>query len=191
LVHYSRERLVRFIQEGETDRETDAALGWIQKELDIKATQENARMIRGMAAVKAGASLDDIGKTLSWREFESFCATLLRVKGFEVSENLTLTRPRAQIDILARSHSIALVVDCKHWAKEMGPSALDRVVMAQARRAQLLRSKRPELEPMIVVVLSLANESGRYVRPGVVVPVHTLGDFISGLTSYTEDIPRF
>jgi Holliday junction resolvase-like predicted endonuclease len=191
LTRFSQEKIARFIIDGEYGLETERALEWIQGELGVAINEKNARMVRGIAAVRAGATLDEVGKTLTWKEFESFCAALLRAKGFEVLENLTLTKPRVQIDIVARTPSVALVVDCKHWAKDMGQSSLDRVVMAQAKRARILRAKMPQLEPMVVVVVSLSDETGRYVRPGVVVPIHTLADFVSGLSSYTVDIPRF
>ena len=191
MVRYTQERIARFILDGKGAPETERALDWIRDELGIIVTESNARMVRGIAAVKVGASLEDVSKILTWKEFESFCAALLRAKGLEVQENLTLKKPRAQIDILARSSAMALVVDCKHWAKDMGQSSLDGVVMAQTKRAEMLRLKMPRLEPMVVVVVSLSNEAGRYVRPGVLVPIHTLADFVSNLSSYTQDLPRF
>jgi Holliday junction resolvase len=191
LIRYTRERIARFILKGEYAPETEQALDWVQGELGVVINEKNARMVRGIAAVKAGASLEDVSKTLTWKEFESFCAALLRAKGFVVLENLTLTKPRAQVDIVARSSSMALVADCKHWAKDMGQSSLDRVIVAQAKRAHLLRIKMPRLEPMVIVIVCLSHETGRYVSPGVVVPIHTLVDFVSNLSSYTQDIPRF
>lgn len=146
------------------------------------------RVLRALVAIESGVAPDLVARHLDWRDFESFCARLIKAKGFSVTLDLRLKQPKAQIDILARSSSISLVVDCKHWARERGPAALSAVVERQKARALLVRRKMKEVEPMAVVVLSLANEQARYVDGAAVVPVRTLGDFLDRLPSYSPNL---
>jgi len=186
----SRENLGKFLLDGADTAETRSALSWVERELGVPLTQENAHVVRAVAAIKAGTPADAVARILSWKEFEGFCASLLRAKGFAVTENLTMTKPRGQVDLLARTTSIALAVDCKHWARARGASALSRVASAQARRADLLRAKTGSIEPMVVVIIVLSEEPTRYVNGAAVVPVHALGDFIDNFDSYADGLPR-
>jgi Holliday junction resolvase len=186
----SRESLGRFLLDGSDTRETRLALAWLERELGAALTHENMHVVRAMAAVRAGTPPDAVARVLDWKEFEAFCASLLRAKGLEVTENLTMTKPRGQVDLLARTSRIALAVDCKHWARTMGKSALSRAAEAQARRADLLRRKMGRVEPMVVVMLVLSDVPTKYVNGAAVVPIYALGDFIDNVDSYTDGLPR-
>jgi hypothetical protein len=146
------------------------------------------RVLRAMVAMDAGSSPDLVARYLSWKDFEEFCSYLMRAKGFGVTRDLRLTRPRVQIDILARSPSIALIVDCKHWSHVRGPAALSQVVAKQRARAAVVRRKMKDVEPMAVVVLSLAEERPRYVEGGAIVPIRILGDFLDNVSCYSWDL---
>lgn len=148
----------------------------------------DGRVARALGALKAGASPDLVARFLDWQDFERFCAVLLRARGFAVRENLTFRKPRAQVDILARSPSVALLVDCKQWARERGRSAMAKAAAAQVARARLVRKSQGSLEPMAVVILVLSNEQTRFADGAAIVPVHTLGDFLANLPLYAEHL---
>jgi hypothetical protein len=149
---------------------------------------EESRVVRAIFAMDAGVTPDLVAKYLDWKDFERFCSRLIGAKGFTVTRDLRLKQPRAQIDILARSPSLCLIVDCKHWARERGPAALSAVVERQTARALLVRRKMKDVEPMAVVVLSLANEQPRYVDGAAVVPVRTLADFLDNIAGYSTNL---
>jgi hypothetical protein len=128
----------------------------------------------------------EVAELLDWKEFEAFCADLLRTRGFTVEENLTVTRPRAQIDLLASSDLITLAIDCKHWKRAMGTAALARCVDAQRGRARLLRAKRQSNRPIATVILALSDEPVRFVGGAAVVPLRTLGSFLDAMAGYSE-----
>lgn len=144
------------------------------------------RVLRGIAACRCGAPPDLVAKYMDWKEFEGFCAALLSAVGYRVTQNIILNNPRAQIDILARGLSTALLVDCKHWTRSGGASALARASKAQWDRAGRLRVAMPGIEPMAVVLVSLAEERTRFVGGAAVVPVHTLGDFSDNVAGYLQ-----
>src|SRR5580693_6659669 len=66
------------------------------------------QVLAAVALIRAGMTLDAVSSSLTWREFESFCANLLRVHGYGVKTNIVLTRPRRQIDIFAEAQTLAL-----------------------------------------------------------------------------------
>lgn len=148
-------------------------------------------VLAAAALVGMGVRVEDVSEKLSWKDFELFCGAMLRGWGYSVRENVVLTNPRAQIDIIARTPSLALVVDCKHWAKESGISALTKVVEAQKHRARLARAKMKELEPMAVAVFVLWNERTRFLNGAAIVPAYTLSDFLSNLPLHQESLSYF
>lgn len=159
--------------------------------MGVAPSARSSSAFRAIVSCRTGADIGQVSALLDWTDFEHFCAALLRAWAYRVTENLVLSQPRIQIDILARSDSVALLVDCKHWTKGIGTSALARAAAAQTRRASLLRGKMSDVEPMIVVILILSNERPRYVRGTAVVPVHALRDFLTNLETYSESLARF
>jgi Restriction endonuclease len=186
-----RAGLGAFIQGGRGPPRAEHALAAVRGEFSLAARPDDLRVFRAITACRLGALPEDVARFLDWRDFESFCATILRAADYTVTENLLLRNPRLQIDILARSPSIALVVDCKHWARERGPSTMGRVAAAQAQRALRLRAKMSHLEPMAVVVLALSNEQARFVGGAAVVPIGVLGGFLRDLPSFVQELSLY
>ena len=184
-------RLERFLRSELNSPETDAAVSWVGREFGGLLASSRGNLTRALAAVRLGASPEEVARFLDWKEFELFCAALLRARGFLVEENITMTKPRAQVDLLARSDSVALAVDCKHWSKTMGQGALSRVVGAQAKRAKLLRQRMGHVEPMVVDVLLMSNEPARYEDGGAVVPIYALRDFLDNFPAYSGELTRY
>jgi len=138
------------------------------------------------ALLKLNFQVEQVCKLLSWQEFEQLAALLFRAAGFQVRANVVLTRPRAQIDVVASGESSVLSVDCKHYRREQGPSTLERAALAQLRRSSLLRKKSDDPRPIASVILSMSEPEGKFVRGVAVVPVRTLRSFLYSLDSYTQ-----
>ena len=149
------------------------------------------RVLRALVAIDAGVPPDLVARHLDWKDFERFCARLMASRGFRVTLDLRLKRPRAQVDILARSSTMALLVDCKHWARERGPAGLSAVVEKQKARAVLVRKAMKEVEPMAVVVVSLAEERPRFLDGAAIVPVRALGDFLANSPGLADSLALF
>ncbi|MDA4127741.1 MAG: restriction endonuclease [Thaumarchaeota archaeon] len=138
------------------------------------------------ALLKRRTQPEEVSRLLSWREFEQLAAALIRAAGFVVKENVTLTKPRAQIDAVAFGTSMILSVDCKHYRREPGPASLQKFAKAQLRRSGLLRKKTDDPRPIASVILSVSEHEGSFVEGVAVVPVRTLRSFLTSLDSYTE-----
>lgn len=190
MLRLSEGNLGRFMA-GDFPEPFEAKVSRAAEDLGLLNPTEGVRALRGIVAVEAGVRPEAVAKFLDWRDFETFCACLMGARGFEVERDLRLTKPRAQVDILARSPSVSLLVDCKHWGRERGSGALRQVVERQRARALLVRSRFRHLEPLAVVVLSLAEEQARFVDGGAVVPIRTLGDFLDNLATYVQGLTLF
>jgi hypothetical protein len=178
----SGERLREFVDGTSSPQGSEEAVSTLVERLGT--SHGDARVLRAMAACMLGALPEEAAALLDWREFESFSASLLRAKGYQVEENVVLTKPRMQLDLLARSGSIAIAVDCKHWARAGGGGLMAGVVRAQVARVQSLRTRRPELEPTTVIILVMTSGRERFVDGAAIVPVQSLFDFLDRLDSF-------
>ncbi len=135
-----------------------------------------------MALCSLGLLPQEVSRYLDWGEFEDFCAKLLLASGLEVQDNLHLNRPRAQIDIVAKSSAVVLAIDCKHWSSSFPPSTVRRFARAQIRRSEILRRRiGDDGRPILSVILTLSEQTERFVEGVAVVPLRTLRDFLESL----------
>jgi len=138
------------------------------------------------ALIKLNVLPEEVSRLLSWREFEALAGALLRISGFEVRENVVLTRPRAQIDLVAYGTSMVLSVDCKHYRRAQGHSSLKNFAAAQLKRSALLRRKSSDLKPIVSMILSMSEPEGEFVEGVAIVPLRSLRSFLTSLDSYVE-----
>jgi len=94
-----------------------------------------------------------------------------------------------QIDLVASNgHSLAFVVDCKHWKRTVGPA-----IMTPISNRQLIRAKRLAAEgqfrKVVPLILTWRDESLFILENGVpVVPIHRLSDFVLNWEQTDEPI---
>jgi hypothetical protein len=191
LVLFSATQIARFLAGGVGPREAEEALKALKAELALPVSMGGERILRSIAAIQVGAPAEVVAMSLNWKEFEMFCAGLLRLSGYTVTENITLTRPRIQIDLLARSSTLALVVDCKHWRGGIGAAALTKAAAAQTERAKLVRSRMNQLEPLAVVILVFSNEIVRFVDGVAIVPIYAFSSFLENPAAYSDMMELF
>ena len=140
-----------------------------------------------LALCGLGSQPDQLSRYLNWREFERFCANLLVGWGFEVEENLNLTRPRAQIDIVAKSPTAILTIDCKHWSRLHPVSSVMKFAEAQIKRSNLLRrSLGDDPRPIFSSIVTLSEQSERFADGVAIVPLYTLRDFLASLGAFDD-----
>ncbi len=153
--------------------------------LGLVDVEGNEKSIRALAACRQGIPPESVSRLLDWKAFEKLCSDLLRAYGYLVTENIHLTKPRAQIDIYARSHMIALAVDCKHRSRPAGPSSVSVWVDAQVLRAERLRAWRRDSPPIASAILVLNDGQVRFVNGGAVVPIFALRSFAESVLEYS------
>ena len=133
------------------------------------------RLQTALFAINLGADLEDVSEYLNWKDFESLTGIILEEKDFEVTNNLILTKPRMEIDVIGKKMDIALLIDCKHW-KNMSKSALDEIVKKQIERVK--RYVADEGITALPVIVTLHQEGTRLVENVPIVPIMKLPSFL-------------
>ena len=96
-------------------------------------------------AMFAASLVQDLGKVsskLSWQDFESFVSEIAEHYDYITKNDVKVSKPRVQIDVIASKGSFCIAMDCKHWSKAASGSGLDEIAKKQAKRARIfLQSK--------------------------------------------------
>ncbi len=159
----------------------------LEKEAGRLGCKTDEVALRGLVACRLGLPLESVSSRMDWRSFERFCGSILAASGFDTTENLVLTKPRMQLDVVASDPSVVLSIDCKHWAASGGPSALAEAARRQIERSRRLRGILPVgSRPIVSALVTLTEQPFRFVEGAAVVPVHTLRDFASGVVSFLD-----
>jgi hypothetical protein len=158
----------------------------METELGVGPTESGRHVVNALVAMKLGVTPRTVARHLDWKDFEKFCSLLFRSRGYDVRENITLRKPRAQIDLLAVGPSYAICVDCKRWRKDHSASVLRRFASAQKRRSGLLRKALPSQKPIVSAILSLSATAGDFVEGVAIVPIGTLSSFLDSLDGYLD-----
>jgi len=141
---------------------------------------------------KLGEPLEVVSGTLSWSEFEDIVSTLLESVGYEVRTRLRLKEPRCEIDVVAAKEDLALVIDCKHWRKTLGPSTMLTIVEDQIHRAEVLASSGlnhiRRCDKFLPIILTLYNERFTLVKGVPIVPINLLSDFTTQVRGYLSEL---
>ena len=149
----------------------------------------------------------DLIKKISWRDFEIFCADILKINGFKCINNLRFkctNKKRYEIDILAVSElkKIMLSIDAKHW-KIGGLSKIVDAITNQVRRTnnlikncEKIFSHKLNLEKYInykkiPLIITLDKEQIKIQNGIPVVPLEKLNSFIQNFDGYTDLMLHF
>jgi Restriction endonuclease len=143
-----------------------------------------------LALTRLGADLDRVARSLSWGEFEEYCASAVSAAGYAVRKNVRLRKPARQIDIVAESPSLVLSIDCKHWKRGAGAGRLEAPAFAQAERTRMYaESRRPEdARAFLPVLLTLVDSRTRVVGGVPVVPILALREFLASVSRFEEGL---
>lgn len=152
----------------------------------IAAPASEGPVLLALYRVAAGVPEEEVAKSLDWRDFERFCAQLLRANGYSVEENVHLRRPRAQLDLVATGPFFVINLDCKHWKRAPSYAALRGFALAQLKRSRLLRQSMGGGKPIVSAILSFSESKGEFIEGVAVVPIRAVRSFLETVESYSE-----
>jgi hypothetical protein len=162
-----------------------SALEDLPTELQGSAVSDGP-VLAALRLIASGVPEEEAARSLTWKDFESFCAQLLRASGYTVTENLYLSHPRAQIDLVARGPLFVINLDCKHWKRAPSYSVLEGIALAQLRRSHLLRRRLNDSKPIVSGILSFSEPAGSFIEGVAVVPLRALRSFLETVESYYD-----
>lgn len=147
---------------------------------------ENDRLKTCLLAIRMGAPVDEISRSLDWKDFESLAAEILDASEFETTRNLILTKPRMQIDVVGVKSYVAILIDCKHW-KRASQSSLEKAVKKQIERTKRFL-KTEKVKVAIPAIVTLYQEELRYIDKVPVIPIFQLSSFCEEFYGNLDDL---
>ena len=146
---------------------------------------ENDRLKTCILAIQMGAPIDEVSRSLGWKDFESLAAEILDASEFETTRNLVLTKPRMQIDVVGVKSDVAILIDCKHW-KRSSQSALENAVKKQIERTKRFL-KTENVKAAIPAIVTLHQEV-RFIDKVPIIPIFQLSSFCEEFYGNLDDL---
>ena len=148
--------------------------------------QDNDKLKTSLLALRMGAPIDEISQILDWKDFEALVSEILELREFDVTRNLTLTKPRMQIDVIGTKAGIAILIDCKHW-KRLSYSALDTAVNKQIERTKHYVTKE-KVRAALPAIVTLYQEEVKFINKVPIIPIFQLDSFCDEFYGNLEEM---
>lgn len=132
-----------------------------------------SRLEAGIILIRQGLSIHDIARQLDWRDFEGLTGRILESEGFDVQYNFMMKNPRSEIDVIGIRMNIALLVDCKHWRRDVPHTVAAKQIMRTEQWSALYKMT---AVPVIVTI----HQERNTISEVPIIP-------ISKFRSFTED----
>ncbi|HET6458512.1 MAG TPA: restriction endonuclease [Nitrosopumilaceae archaeon] len=148
--------------------------------------QDNDKLKTSLFALRMGAPIDEISQILDWKDFEALVSEILELREFDVTRNLTLTKPRMQIDVIGVKAGVALLIDCKHW-KRLSYSALETAVNKQIERTKQYVTKE-KVRAALPAIVTLYQEEVKFISKVPIIPIFQLDSFCDEFYGRLEEM---
>lgn len=162
------------------------SMGIGEKQNEEYLFKDGDRLRIAIELLKQGSYPDEISEYIDWRDFEGFVAQILSSLNFAVMNNLILTKPRMEIDVVGIRLGVALLIDCKHW-KRYSNSALTRAVKKQVERTKhYVSNTRGSLA--VPAIVTLYQDKIDFIDRVPIVPISQFSSFVDELYGNLDDI---
>jgi len=148
--------------------------------------QDNDKLKTSLLALRMGAPIDEISQILDWKDFEALVSEILKLREFDVTRNLTLTKPRMQIDVIGIKAGVAILIDCKHW-KRLSYSALETAVNKQIERTKHYVIKE-KVRGALPAIVTLYQEEIKFIKKVPIIPIFQLDSFCDEFYGNLEEM---
>ncbi|MBI3638912.1 MAG: restriction endonuclease [Thaumarchaeota archaeon] len=148
--------------------------------------QDNDKLKTSLLALRMGAPIDEISQILDWKDFEALVSEILESREFDVTRNLTLTKPRMQIDVIGIKAGVAILIDCKHW-KRLSYSALETAVNKQIERTKHYVIKE-KVRGALPAIVTLYQEEIKFIKKIPIIPIFQLDSFCDEFYGNLEEM---
>jgi hypothetical protein len=148
--------------------------------------QDNDKLKISLLALRMGAPIDEISQILDWKDFEALVSEILELREFDVTRNLTLTKPRMQIDVIGTKAGVSILIDCKHW-KRLSYSALETAVQKQIERTKHYVIKE-KVRAALPAIVTLYQEEIKFINKVPIIPIFQLDSFCDEFYGNLEEM---
>lgn len=170
-------------------RAADRAIASVAEELGVPATAPRG-VSAALALTRLGVDLGPVARSLTWKEFEEYCALAISAAGYSVRTNVRLRKPTRQIDIIAESPSLVLSVDCKHWGRGASAAGLEAAAEAQIERTEVCAGGTLTGlgRTFLPVLLTMVDNQVKVVGGVPVVPLRALREFLASVSRFDQGL---
>lgn len=148
--------------------------------------EDGDRLRIAIELLQHGSYVDQISEALDWKDFEGLTAQILSSRDFAVMNNLILTKPRMEIDVVGIRLGIAMLIDCKHW-RRYSSSALVTAVKKQIERTKHYVSK-TQGAIAVPVIVTLYQDKVDFIDKVPIVPISQFSSFIDELYGNLDNV---
>jgi len=170
-------------------RAADRAIARVAEELGVPPTAPRG-VSAALALTRLGVDPGQVARSLTWKEFEEYCALAIAAAGYAVRMNVRLRKPTRQIDIVAESPSLVLSVDCKHWGRGASAAGLEEAAAAQIERTAVCAAGTLTGlgRTFLPVLLTMVDNQVKVVQGVPVVPLRSLREFLASVSRFDEGL---
>ena len=166
------------------------------------SSKQRLKMV--LKLVEQGADIERVCDSLTWLEFEDLSIIAFEANDYETKKHFRFkwANRRWEIDILAQKEPLIVCADCKQWHRGWSGSGSRKAAEKQAERTKnLLEASKSENDKLgiknwrhaqfIPMILSLAPGNQKIHKGVPIVPVLQLGDFLTLMPAYLDQITCF
>lgn len=140
-----------------------------------------------LLAMRSGCDLGFLSSRLNWKDFEIFTTLILERTAYTCQTNIHVVKPRAQIDVVAISTGVALIIDCKHW-KAMSTKKMIECASQQRKRAKIYMKNQKKLNVGIPLIVTLYDSSQPLINKVPIVSIGRLRSFLMNYLLYENEL---
>lgn len=111
------------------------------------------RLDVAVKALESEADIEVVSRSLTWLEFEEFCARVFEENGFKVRRRFRFAAEgrRWEIDLFASKKPWIILAECKHWIRGMSNSATRGVIEKHLTKSNVLAEHIAEISGKVGV----------------------------------------
>ncbi|HEX9319071.1 MAG TPA: nuclease-related domain-containing protein [Nitrososphaeraceae archaeon] len=140
-----------------------------------------------LVALCRGCRPEILSSKIDWKDFELFTLLMLQKNAYRCEHNVSFTRPRIQIDLVAKYGRTCLIIDCKHW-HGMSPSIMNRCANGQLRRAKVYLEKTKASFRLFPIIVTLNEMAPKAINGVPFVPISKLDGFLQDCQYFYPEV---
>lgn len=112
------------------------------------------RLATAVKAVRVGADVEAVSRSLTWLEFEELSARVFEENGFRVMRRFRFMAEgrRWELDLLAVRTPYIICGECKHWGKSIGNQTARGIVETHLEKTEVFTGHIEELRKRVGLV---------------------------------------
>ena len=169
---------------------------------DVMEQNSTQRLALAEKLIRDGRDSRLVSQQLLWQEFEDFIETALYTNGYHAKRHVIFNSRlgRREVDVLAWNDAWILVIDCKHWSRNLTHARLRDAAKAQAQRAEALAAKPHILQrhgirgpdtPLVPLILSLGEARESIIDGIPIVAISEFASFLHEASPYDSSFKTF